>query len=97
MYLLEQIDMHGFGGTGMAPTGGLCGRDSAGPAAPVLTEPSPASVVWLPGPILPVLFYPLFLSPPFPGQVLSAQHTRHSEVREEEGGVMGSLVGIEEQ
>lgn len=23
MYLLEQIDMHGFGGTGMMPTGGL--------------------------------------------------------------------------
>ena len=23
MYLLEQIDMHGFGGTGMVPTGGL--------------------------------------------------------------------------
>lgn len=31
MYLLEQIDMHGFGGTGMVPTGGLYGRDNVGP------------------------------------------------------------------
>lgn len=34
MYLLEQIDMHGFGGTGMVPTGGLCGRDIARPGGP---------------------------------------------------------------
>lgn len=27
MYLLEQIDMHGFGGTGMAPRAGLLGKE----------------------------------------------------------------------